>query len=69
MEKTGTNRPLFCAACGERLRAWDFLNGRALFRGNQPYCDPCRRPVPEEVPLVRPFTGGARRLPTNWSLF
>ena len=54
---------LFCAECAKRLQAADFFAGRAIFLGDRPFCDPCRRPV-----LGTPFGGGARRLPRNRQL-
>ena len=56
MEEKRTVETVFCTECGTKLRSWDFFRGRAIFLGNMPYCDPCKRP---------PLPNGARTLPRN----
>jgi hypothetical protein len=39
---------IHCAECGERLRNWDFLAGRAHFLASGAYCMPCS-PLPDRT--------------------
>lgn len=46
--KANLRRTITCTECGEKLRNWDFLAGRAQFLATGAYCLVCS-PLPSRV--------------------
>jgi hypothetical protein len=57
---TNTHQGRNCEECGARLRAWDFVNGRAVLSGSHSYCASCR-PGAASVPTPMPDPQGETR--------